>query len=43
MRQLGFLELIISKKSLFFGAGFVLIFGYNINNGTNTYGKGVQR
>ena len=35
MRQLGFLVLIISKKSLFFGAGFVLIFGYNINDGTN--------
>ena len=42
MRQLGFLVLIISKISLFFGAGFILIFGYNINNGTNTYGNGVK-
>ena len=39
MRQLGFLVLIITKKSLFFGAGFELIFGYNIDNGTNKYGN----
>ena len=42
MRQLGFLVLIISKKSLFFDAGFELIFGYNIDNGTNKYGNEVR-